>query len=127
MKSFKQDVVCHQAFIVKRELAELHDLTYRFSSDFDWAIRLMKKTNAICNSHLLLIDYPNEAHHHQPAGLLKERYRIMAKHYGHLYLPPPPVVRGEGSNREIEISTYTSNNMHQRKSKLEVPTCGIEN
>lgn len=85
-KSFKQGmVVCHQAFIVKRELAEPYDLTYRFSSDFDWAIRLMKKTNAIHNSHLLLIDYLNEGlTTANRRASLKERYRIMAKHYGHL-------------------------------------------
>ena len=85
-KSFKQGmVVCHQAFIVKRELAEPYDLTYRFSSDFDWAIRLMKRANTIHNSRLLLIDYLNEGlstTNHQAS--LKERYRIMAKHYGHL-------------------------------------------
>ncbi len=85
-KSFKQGmVVCHQAFIVRRELAEPYDLTYRFSSDFDWAIRLMKKTNAIHNSRLLLIDYLNEGlTTTNRRASLKERYRIMAKHYGHL-------------------------------------------
>jgi len=43
-KSFKHGmVVCHQAFIVKRELVEPYDLSYRFSADFDWCIRMMKK------------------------------------------------------------------------------------
>ena len=43
-KSFKQGMlVCHQAFIVKRELFEPYDLQYRFSSDFDWAVRMMKR------------------------------------------------------------------------------------
>ncbi len=85
-KSFKQGmVVCHQAFIVKRELAEPYDLTYRFSSDFDWAIRLMKRANTIHNSRLLLIDYLNEGlTTTNRRASLKERYRIMAKHYGHL-------------------------------------------
>lgn len=84
-KSFKQGMlVCHQAFIVKRELAEPYDPAYRFSSDFDWSIRMMKKARSIHNTHLTLINYLNEgittANH---KASLKERYRIMAKYYGH--------------------------------------------
>lgn len=83
-KSFKHGmVVCHQAFIVKRELVEPYDLSYRFSSDFDWCIRMMKKAKNIYNTDLILVDYLN-------AGMttanrkasLRERYRIMEKHYG---------------------------------------------
>lgn len=36
-------LVCHQAFFPRRELAEPYDLRYRFSADFDWCIRIMKK------------------------------------------------------------------------------------
>jgi len=83
-KSFKHGmVVCHQAFIVKRELVEPYDLSYRFSADFDWCIRMMKKAKNIYNTDLILVDYLN-------AGMttanrkasLRERYRIMEKHYG---------------------------------------------
>lgn len=85
-KSFKQGMlVCHQAFIVKRELAEPYDLSYRFSSDFDWCIRMMKKVTSIHNTRLTLINYLNEgmttANH---KASLKERYSIMAKYYGHI-------------------------------------------
>lgn len=83
-KSFKQGMlVCHQAFIVKRALFEPYDLSYRFSSDFDWCIRLMKKSNQRHNTHLTLINYLNEGMTtaHRNASL-KERYRIMTKHYG---------------------------------------------
>ncbi|NLC50585.1 MAG: glycosyltransferase, partial [Bacteroidales bacterium] len=59
-KSFKQGMlVCHQAFIVKRSIFELYDLTYRFSADVDWCIRLMKKSNSIVNTHLVMIKYLN--------------------------------------------------------------------
>ncbi|SCD19078.1 Glycosyl transferase family 2 [Proteiniphilum saccharofermentans] len=85
-KSFKQGMlVCHQAFIVKRELTEPYDLSYRFSSDFDWCIRMMKKAISIHNTRLTLVNYLNEgmttANH---KASLKERYRIMAKYYGHI-------------------------------------------
>lgn len=85
-KSFKQGMrVCHQAFIVKRELAEPYDLSYRFSSDFDWCIRMMKKGRLILNTRITLINYLNEGltTAHRKASL-KERYQIMAKHYGHI-------------------------------------------
>ena len=62
-KSFKQGMlVCHQAFFVNRELAinHLYDLQYRFSADFDWCIRIMKKAKCLHNTRLTLIDYLNE-------------------------------------------------------------------
>ena len=56
-KSFKQGMlVCHQAFFAKRTLAEPYDLQYRFSADFDWCIRIMKKSQNLHYTHLTLID-----------------------------------------------------------------------
>ena len=83
-KSFKQGMlVCHQAFFVKRSLAEPYDLQYKYSSDFDWCIRMMKKADVIQNTRLILIDYLDEGMttRHRRASLM-ERLRIMAKHYG---------------------------------------------
>ncbi len=83
-KSFKQGMlVCHQAFIVKRKLFEPYDLSYRFSSDFDWCIRMMKKSNNLHNTHLTLINYLQEGMTTtNRKASLKERYRIMVKYYG---------------------------------------------
>jgi hypothetical protein len=85
-KSFKQGMlVCHQAFFAKRELAvqEPYLLDYRFSADFDWCIRIMKRAKHLHNTKLTLIDYLNEGmttQNHKAS--LKERFRIMVKHYG---------------------------------------------
>lgn len=83
-KSFKQGMlVCHQAFFAKRCLAEPYDLQYRFSADFDWCIRIMKKAQTLHNTHLTLIDYLDEGMTTQNRkASLRERFRIMAKHYG---------------------------------------------
>ena len=87
-KSFKQGMlVCHQAFFARRELAVQHpyDLKYRFSADFDWCIRIMKKAKSLHNTRLTIIDYLNEGmttRNHKAS--LKEPFRIMAKHYGWL-------------------------------------------
>lgn len=85
-RSFRQGMlVCHQAFFAKRTLAEPYDLSYRFSADFDWCIRIMKKSKVLHNTHLTLIDYLEEGmttRNHKAS--LHERFRIMTKHYGWL-------------------------------------------
>ena len=85
-KSFKNGMlVCHQAFFARMELAKKtpYDLKYRFSSDFDWCVRILKQARVIHNTHLTLIDYLNEGlttKNHKAS--LKERFHIMCKHYG---------------------------------------------
>jgi len=85
-KSFSMGMlVCHQSFLVKRTIVEQYDLQYRFTADYDWCIRCMKKADTIFNTHLILSQFLE-------AGLsaanrkesLKERYRIMCKNYGKL-------------------------------------------
>lgn len=83
-KSFRMGMlVCHQAFFAKRELAEPYDLRYHFSADFDWCIKVMKKSKLLHNTHLTLIDYLSEGltTRNHKASLL-ERFRIMTRHYG---------------------------------------------
>lgn len=85
-ESFRNGMlVCHQAFIAKREIAPPYDLTYRFSADFDWCIRCMKQAQTIHNSHRVLIRYLSEGlttRNHKAS--LKERYRIMCRYYGRI-------------------------------------------
>ena len=83
-KSFRQGMlVCHQAFFAKRSLAVPYNMQYRFSADFDWCIRIMKKARTLHNTHLTLIDYLEEGMTTQnQKASLRERFRIMAKHYG---------------------------------------------
>ncbi|NLZ74252.1 MAG: glycosyltransferase [Bacteroidales bacterium] len=76
-------LVCHQAFFVKRELAEPYDLQYRYSSDFDWCIRILKKASFIHNSNLILVCYLDEGlTTKNRKASLKERFRIMVHYYG---------------------------------------------
>ena len=83
-------LVCHQSFYVRTDVAqqEPYDMKYRYSADFDWCIRLIKRAcrrrMLMVNTHLILTDYLSEqgitVRHHR-ASLL-ERMRIMAHHYG---------------------------------------------
>ena len=83
-KSFRQGMlVCHQAFFPRRDLVMPYDLRYRFSADFDWCIKIMKKSKVLHNTHLTLIDYLAEGmttRNHKAS--LKERFSTMTRHYG---------------------------------------------
>lgn len=87
-QSFKEGMlVCHQAFYINRQIALPYDMTYRFSADFDWCIRCMKEGEKRGMQNLYLhepvADYLAEGMttaNHQAS--LKERFKIMAKHYG---------------------------------------------
>lgn len=83
-KSFKNGMmVCHQAFFASKNIVEKYDLEYRFSSDFDWCIRMMKKAAVIHNTRMTIIEYRNEGmttRNHKAS--LKERFNIMCKYYG---------------------------------------------
>ena len=84
MKSFRMGMlVCHQAFIAKRELAPEYDLKYRFSSDFDWCIQCMNKADTIVNTGMRLVYYQYEGTTKaNRKASLRERYEIMCKYYG---------------------------------------------
>lgn len=83
-RSFRSGMlVCHQAFVAKRSISPHYDLSYRFSADVDWCIRVLKeaKTTAFYPEPIAL--YLNEgtttANHR--ASLI-ERFRVMRHHYG---------------------------------------------
>lgn len=82
-------LVCHQSFYVRTDLARLepYNLDYRFSADYDWCLRLLKRAERlklpIRNSGLVLTDYLNEGlttRNHKKS--LRERFRIMTRHFG---------------------------------------------
>ncbi|MCQ2266199.1 MAG: glycosyltransferase [Bacteroidaceae bacterium] len=91
-------LVCHQSFMARTDLAQqfsYQDKRYRYSADFDWCIRIMHEAErqhlslvAACepNGNLSIIsnflhsDDGTTRQHHQAS--LRERFRIMAHHYG---------------------------------------------
>lgn len=79
-------VVCHQAFVARRDLVPEYDLQYKLSADYDWCIRVLKKSPANAYAgHAPIISYLADGmttRHHR-ASLL-ERYHIMCHHYGTL-------------------------------------------
>ena len=85
--SFKHGMlVCHQAFVTRRDLAPHYDLQYRFSADYDWCIRVLQKSqsNAYAGNKPIinfLTDGLTSKYHRKS---LIERYRIMCHYYGTL-------------------------------------------
>lgn len=87
-KSFASGMlVCHQAFCVRRDLVVPYNLLYRFSADYEWCLRILKKsTPEKC------VNLKTAGIHYLCDGLtdrnrkasLKERYRIMCRYYGTL-------------------------------------------
>lgn len=76
-------LVCHQAFFAKRAIAEPYDLSFHYSADFDWCIRILKKSQVVHHTNLILIDYLDEGiTTHNRRASLWERFHIMSYHYG---------------------------------------------
>lgn len=75
--------VCHQAMCVRRDLAPDFDLNYRFSADYDWAVKVLQRSTLNVYIPDYVADYLNEgvttANHR---ASLWERFHAMRRHYG---------------------------------------------
>ncbi len=98
-------LICHQAFMVRKDIAPLYDTDYRFSADYDWCIRCIMASRAgdRVNLKRVTIDYlENGLTDHNKKASLIERFKIMAAHYGatkaiaaHLSFIPRALKRGK--------------------------------
>lgn len=89
-KSFlKGMLVCHQAFYARTDIARdtPYDTSLRYSADVDWCIRVMREGQRrgleLRRVHAVVANYLAEgmttANHR---ASLKERFRVMRRHYG---------------------------------------------
>lgn len=87
VKSFSRGMlICHQAFMVRRHIAPEYDLRYRFSADYDWTIRCIKASDPkkCTNLGIVTTDYLSDGlTDRNKLRSLRERYHVMAVHYGH--------------------------------------------
>lgn len=84
-------VVCHQAFYARTDLAKAtpYDLRFRYSADVDWCIRIMREAHRrrlpMRGVGAVVVDFLDggmtTANHR---ASLKERFRVMCRHYGFL-------------------------------------------
>jgi len=82
-------VACHQSMLVRRTLAPVYDLRYRFVSDFDWSIRILRIPGI--RTHRLdryWVNYELDGLSARNAmKCWKENLAILAERYGFLALP----------------------------------------
>ena len=89
-RSFRHGMlVCHQAFYARTDIAKnlQYDTQYKYSADVDWCIRVMREAERMSlplyNINMVVAYYMEEGQttrHHRAS--LRERYRVMANHYG---------------------------------------------
>lgn len=110
--SFKNGTsVSHQSFIVKREITLPYDLSYQWSSDIDWMLNCIKKSNVISRYNGVISDFVfGDTSEEQKLASLKERFAIMQKHYGfinnlwfHIQIAFKKVISIFTSNKQIRI------------------------
>lgn len=76
-------LVCHQAFIAKRSIAPLFNLEYRLSSDIDWEIQVLKKSQHILKSTAPICTYlMGGASVQNLKRSWEERYEVLKSHFG---------------------------------------------
>ncbi|TAE72799.1 MAG: glycosyltransferase [Bacteroidetes bacterium] len=76
-------MVCHQAIIVKKEIADEYDLNHPFSADIDWVIKALKKAKTIVNAENIIAIYLQGGFSRKHLWRsLKDRFLILSKHYG---------------------------------------------
>lgn len=83
-RSFLQGmVVCHQAMCVRRDLAPDYDLRYRYSADYDWGCKILRRSPLNVYIPDYVADYLSEGltTANRRASLI-ERFRSMAANYG---------------------------------------------
>jgi glycosyltransferase involved in cell wall biosynthesis len=75
-------LVVHQSFVARRALAGPF-LEGNLVADFDWCIKILKKSRQTVNTRLILADYlmggMSKQRHRQS---LKDRFAVMRAHYG---------------------------------------------
>lgn len=79
-------LICHQAFMVSRNIVPAFDTNFRFSADYDWTIKCIDATipSRCVNLHTVGIRFLTAGTtDRNKVKSLRERYRIMTKHYGH--------------------------------------------
>ena len=76
-------LVCHQSLIVKRALAEPYNLKYKVAGDYEWLLRVLKKSkNTYYTGFYVCRFLEGGINKKQIVKALKERFEVMVNHFG---------------------------------------------
>lgn len=84
-ESFRHGMlVCHQAFVARRDIAPHYDRTYKISADFDWCIRVLQQSqhNAYVGDAPIINFLADGLSTQRLRSSLRERFAIMCHYYG---------------------------------------------
>ena len=100
-------LVSHQAFIPKRDLAPEYDPDFRHSADIDWQLKILRSASNIVNTRQVLCNFLDGGHSkHHISESLRERFQIMKKNYG--------LLRSMGNHLIIGIKFFLFLFRHRR-------------
>jgi len=75
--------ICHQSFVVSRELASFYKTEYRQAADIDWILEILKKRPVCVQVASVLSEFQTGGSSSQHARkAMKERYKILQSHFG---------------------------------------------
>ena len=76
-------VVCHQSIVVRKEIAPIYDLRYRYSADYDWVCGVLEQSrkNIYIDGYLSKFMQSGISAKNRKASWI-ERYKIMCHHFG---------------------------------------------
>jgi glycosyltransferase involved in cell wall biosynthesis len=78
-------LVCHQSFIVRRSISPQYELRYKIAADYAWMLECLKRAKTIVNTHMIISRFlEGGMNKSNIPTALKERFYIMASHYGWL-------------------------------------------
>ncbi|MCB0515619.1 MAG: glycosyltransferase family 2 protein [Chitinophagales bacterium] len=76
-------VVCHQAMLMRRNIATVYKLRYHISADLDWTIRCLQQAQHFYQYHDIMCSYEEGGFSAQKRyASWKERYTILQTHFG---------------------------------------------
>ncbi|MCE1164874.1 MAG: glycosyltransferase [Bacteroidetes bacterium] len=80
-------VVVHQSLIVRKSLCPDYDLQYKYISDIDWTIKVLKKSGKVVNIHLVLSRFLIGGYSRKNTiASLKERFRMLCTHFNFFHV-----------------------------------------
>jgi glycosyltransferase involved in cell wall biosynthesis len=76
-------LVCHQSFIVRRELAAEYDLAFKIAADYAWMLECLKRSKSIANTRMIISRFlEGGLNKSNILTALKERFGVMTRNYG---------------------------------------------
>lgn len=75
-------LISHQAFVVRRSIAPLFNLSYKWGADFDWMLRIFEKTTRAKRLNVLARVQREGATTENWRASMRERFAIMRIHFG---------------------------------------------